>query len=331
MARTSFLSIVIFMLCFGAICTAAPSSGTDQMPGVWGELGKEYTIGGSTPMNFTIKSAEFSVSQVRVGKEIFFPTGTEKFLVLHFAAHNPKKVEEKTAWSTFKFTAVDANSQSWEYEGKVALEKDGGLFSIGLKPAQKVDAYTFIRMPADAVIPKLIVYRGTNNPVVRYDMKTKIKPLAQPFADPADTSGSTALSEVPSQLNTYYPLGFFDAKMVSAAYTDQPVVKDKPATGYRFMVVTVSIRNMDTKDRSFARSTFIPKMAASDGEDLKWKQELVHATRSEAITSGVNLKPNQELVARYYFAVRTDTPAKTFTLMEGLKGRVYAFDVSGVE
>jgi len=329
MTRQSILSIVILILCLGSICFAAPSSGTDQMPGVWGEFGKEYTIGGDSPMNFALKSAEFTVSQVKMGEELFFPTASEKFLVLHFTAHNPQKTEHKTAWSTFKFTAVDANSQSWEYANKIALEKDSGLFSVGLKPAQKVDAYTFIRMPADAIIPKLIVYRGEKNPVVRFDMKEKIKPLAEPYADPADKTGSIALTEVPSQLDTYYPLGFFDMKVIGASYTDQPVIKEKPAAGYRFMVVTVTIKNMNPKDRSVARSTFIPKLVASDGEELKWKQELVHATRPEALP-GTVIKPNKELTARYFFAVRTDTPAKTLTIQEGLKGRVYAFDVSGV-
>jgi len=330
MVKQSVLLIAMFVLCLSSTGGAPSSTGTDQMPGQWGEFGKEYTIGGTSPMNFALISAEYSVAQVKIGKEVFCPLASEKFLVLHYTIHNPQKTAQQATFNTLRFTAVGASSDSYKYSEKVAQEKDSKPLNMSLKPAQKIEAYTYIRVAAEGVIPKLIVERGSNNPVVRFDLRDKIKPLTAPFADPADTTGSTALTEVPAQMDTYYPLGDNDLKVISASYTDQPVVKEKPAKGFRFMVVTVSIKNMDVKERKVGWKTFNPKLVAEDGEELKWKEALVHATRPEALID-VTAKPGQELQARFYFQVRTDTPAKTLSIREGSKGRVYVFDVSGVE
>jgi len=329
MGRQTVVIMAALTFCIISLGGASASQGTDQMPGVWGELGKEYTIGGTSPMNFSLNTAEFTVAQVRIGKEVFFPLASEKFLVLHFTIHNPQKTAQQATWNTFNFTAIDASDNSCEYSKKVAQEKDSTSLNLKLKPAQRIDTYTYVRVPAEGVVPKLIVQRGSNNPVVRFDLKDKVKPLVAPFADTSDTTGSTALTEVPSQFETYYPLGFNDLKVMSVAYTDQPVLKEKPAAGYRFMVVTVSIKNMDVKERKVGRTTFKPKLVAEDGEELKWKEALVHATRAEALID-VTAKPGQEMQARFYFLVRTDTPAKTLSLQEGSKGRVYLFDMGKI-
>ena len=47
-------------------------------------------------------------------------------------------------------------------------------------------------VPAAGVVPKLIVEREQGAPVIRYDLRGKVKALPQPFADPSDTTGATA-------------------------------------------------------------------------------------------------------------------------------------------
>ena len=306
---------------------APGAEGTTQMAGGWGELGKEYSIGGSDPMNFKLKSAEFTVGQVIVSDHIAWPGAGEKLLVLHYTIHNPQKGEESAAWSTFDISAVDASDQNHTFSQYVGQETNGQTLSMYLKPAQKVEAYTYIVVPAKGEIPKLIIKRG-DNPVVRYDLRGKAKSLSAPFADPADQTGATALTQVPAQTGTYYPLGHFDVKVEGAAYTDQPVLKDKPDASYRYLVVTLWAKNRSPGQESLSWSTFLPKLVADDGENLHWNQNLVHGTRAETIS--LYAEPGQELKARVYFDVRTDTPAKTFIIQEGNNGRVYLFDVSGV-
>ena len=307
----------------------APGSvGTVQMAGGWGELGKEYSIGGDSPMNFALKSAEFSVGQVRIGDDLGFPKADEKLLVLRYTIHNPRKTDQSASWSTFDMTAVDASDNNCEYSQNVGQETNSGTLNLYLKPAQKVEAYTYIRVPAKGEIPKLIVKRGSNNPVVRYDLKGKVKPLSAPFADPSDSTGATAFTQVPAQFGSNYPLGNFDLKVESAAYTNQPVLRDAPKSGYRYLVATLLIKNQHPKEKSVSWSTFQPTLQAEDGENLEWNQHLVSATRAEDLN--IYAQPGQEVKARIYFLVRTDTPAKTLSIQEG-KSRAYLFDISGVK
>ena len=137
---------------------------------------------------------------------------------------------------------VDATNANREYSQNIGQEADSlALGTMSLKPAQKVDLYTYIVVAAGGEIPKLIVKRG-DGPVLRYDLRGKVKALPAPFADPSDSTGSTALKEVPAQMAAYAPTGVFDVKVESATYTDATYADHEPEEGTRHLLVTVAIK-----------------------------------------------------------------------------------------
>lgn len=304
------------------------AQGTTQLEGGWGEFGKEYTLGKSDPMNFALRSAEFTVSRVRVGEDVDFPKAGEKFLVLHYTFHNPQRTECRVLWSTFDFTAVDATNTNREYSQNVGQELNSQPLDMDLKPAQKIDVYTYIAVPASGPVPKLIV-KSSDDLVIRYDLRGKVKPLAAPLADPADPSGASALEEVPAQMNVYYPTGVYDVQLVSAAYAQQPMLGDAPGSGMRYLVFTFMVKNQAARSESLDWGVFLPKLRTQDGDNIEWNENLLHGSQDESFE--MELDPGQEARVRIYFEVRNGSFGKTLFIQEDPEGRRYAFDVSGVK
>jgi len=311
----------------GQAASAKPRvvQGTTQLAGEQGKLGITYTIGKSGPINFTLRSAEYTVGRVSTGEHRILPSAQEKTLVLHFTVQNPQKQEFHYNWGILAFTAVDAKNVNREFTQYVASEKDGGEVGINLKPAQKLDCYTTILVPAQGVIPKLIV-KSTDDLVVRYDLKGKVKPLAAPFADRADKSGATALAEVPAQQNVYYPTGLFDMKVTGFSYTSSAINGEDPPEGGRYLVVTMAVTNQEATEQHLNWGQLLPEVTTADGERLEWNSVLLLKSRDAEV--GQNLRPKEELQVRLYFAVPEGAEAKTFRLRENEEGRAYLYDLT---
>src|SRR5689334_6242046 len=68
--------------------------GTKQLPGDFGQFGTTYTIGKTRPVNFTLRSAEYTTTPFYVGNNTWVPKADEKLLVLHYTVHNPVAREQ---------------------------------------------------------------------------------------------------------------------------------------------------------------------------------------------------------------------------------------------
>jgi hypothetical protein len=256
------------------------------------------------------------------------PTAQEKLLVVHFNLHNPQPTERGVAWNTCSFTAVDATNSNREYPQDIGVESNQERLNLSLKPAQKIDAYTVIAVPAQGEVPKLIV-KSLDELVIRYDLRGKVKGVAAPFADPADKSGASVLADVPAVVGTYYPVGTWDVRLDSAMYTTNAIKEEAPENGARYLVLSVMVKNPTKSATSLGWNTFRPKVRATDGENLAWNQEMLYANRDE--TLGTNVEPGQEVKARYYFIVPSGSTAKQFSIQLDDEARRFTWDVSGVK
>jgi hypothetical protein len=312
-----------------AVKPLAKPLGMVPMSGVEGKLGQTYTLDKNSPLNFTLNSAEYTVQRVNFGDNTVFPKQDEKLLLLHFTIHNPQKTERQYYWGTVDFTAVDAMNQNREFTQYVGAKQTGDRLNMALKPAQKVEAYTVIKVPAKGVIPKLIVKPTNEGGVIRYDLRNVVKPLPAPFADPKDSSGATALQEVPGQADTYYPLANLDIKLLSTAYVDtlgDEITKEEKE---KFFVATVMLRNGTGGDANYYWGTFTAELVDADGEKVRWPQVLLKGSRNEKASG--TLKAGEEYKARLYFVLPKDVNAKTLTLTDNEESHVYSFDVSNTQ
>lgn len=313
--------------------------GTTQLPGEFGKIGTTYTIGKSTPLNFTLRSAEYSATRVlnetySSGITAFAPQANEKMLLLHFTVQNPQPRDVRLFGESFKITAVDIDDVNHEVATEIVREGRNNKFvDFPLKPAQKIELYAGILVPADGEVPKLIVQRQlADGAVVRYDLRGKVKGIPPPFADPKDPKGATRLASIPAQRDTYYPISNYDVKVGQITFADT-VAGIKATNGNRFAVVTLMFRGYGTRN-NLSESSFRARMTTTDGDTVDARSPggtggLLRASRDEAFNGPI--EAGTELPLRVFFEIPTGVGPKTVTLGEAtaaFKGTNYVFDVS---
>ncbi len=306
--------------------------GTTQLPGDFGKLATTYTIGTRNPINFTLKSATYSVEPLTIGTRTWVPKVNEKLLVLRYTIHNPLPNEQPYDWAGIDFTAVDAKDVNHRFIQGIARDGENEPLHVSLKPAQKLDVLSAVLVPADGVVPKLIVQRERDASVIRYDLRGQAGTLPALVADATDTTGATVRKEIAVPAGTFVPLGVFDARLDSVAYTTEPILKREPGKGNRFMVATFTLKNRTTKAQSYYWGYFNADLRDADGEKVKYTQALLKGSRDERAQG--DLSPGEETRVRLFFPVPENVAGKSLSLSEGKEvslrdARVWAFDLTG--
>ena len=305
--------------------------GTTQLKGEYAEIGKQYTLGKEFPMNIILNSAEYTVDQVCCGSYCYSPESEQKFLLIHYTLHNPQPREAAVDWASFKITAVDANNANLESIDNVGIKANKSTLNISMKPAQKMDVYTVIPVPAKGDVPKLI-FKSGDDLVLRYNLKGKIKPLAAPFIDPKDKTGIIALAQVPAEVGTYYPLTELDVKFESATYSQKSTSsedsEESSEESTRVLDIRLTAKNDSPNPLDIDVSTFTPSLRDADGNEIEWQQEMYQDKRDVALES--KLEPTKEIKIRFRYVVPIDVEAKTFSIQQGLS-RIYVYDLSSVK
>lgn len=298
--------------------------GTEQLKGEYGLMEHTYTLGKTRPWNICLKSAEYSAEAIRCGDQTVCPKRDQKLLVLHLTVHNPQKDLALMRFDTIRFTAVDANDKNWESVKIINSEATKEKIDQRFKPAQKMDIYTAIIVPAAGEIPKLML-TGSDNTVIRYDLRGKVKALPMPFADPSDKSGASALADVPAEMGVSYPLAPVAVSVDSISYADGPVDGKNAPTGGRFLIATLTVKYIATFNGTLRFDSFQVKGVDSDGLDIKWGGNLLAASSDRHID--VRVEPGQEIKCRAYFPLGKDVTPKSIVITGQQNGRSYRYDV----
>ena len=308
----------------GGTTTAAADTGIPQMPGDDGRLGQVYKMGKETPLYFRLVSAEFTTQQVAIGGTLHWPTAKEKLLLLKFTVQNAQKQEAFMRGDSLKLTVVDAKNVNHEATGEWGDPGNKSSVARSLKPAQTVELYTVIVVPAAGRVPKLIVQAPEDNtPVLRYDLRDKVTGLQPPVADPQDDSGATALEEVPAQIGTAYPCENFGVTVEQVAYSTAAFEDQAPGEGERFLVATLLMKN-DSPAEVFVRWDLLaPVLTSTDGNELAYKGMLA-AGGTQSFAQAV--KGGAEARVRLFFVVPKDATPKTLAIKEG-DSRAYVYEV----
>lgn len=301
--------------------------GAKQMTGEYAEIGSTYTLGKDSPWNVTLKSAEYSINPVVIGEVVYYPKAGEKLLVLHLNLHNPQQQEAFARYDTFSITAVDAKNENHEFINDAGVENTKSSFSMTMKPSQKVDVYTAVAVPAAGEVPKLII-KSSDDLVLRYDLKGKLKPLPAPYADPKDATGASALSTIKGDMGAFYSLGEFSFKLEGASYSEKPVKDYDLEEGNRYVVLNAVIRNDSPIKQFYRYDSFEPKLKDADGVDVDWGQYEYLANRDTSVS--LEMEPGQELKVRVLYQAPKDLAVKTFSITKE-ECRTYDFDVSAAQ
>lgn len=299
------------------------------MPGQWAVLGKPYYLGtGGYTIVFTLKSVEFSGSRLYFGHTVVSPNKNEKLLVIHYSLQNPQKSEYSVNWATCRFTAVDSSDNNRESNVDVGQENNKENLGVNLKPAQKVDCYTYIKLPNDTQAPKLIVTPPEDNAMVlRYDLHGKVKAIEPMFADPKDETGATALSEVPAEKGKFYPGYNFDFTFNGITFLSGPYAEREPDEGYGWAILEATIKNQSKERQSINWATLTPT--------LKGKSGTINMSLFSSLEGTENfmtdLDPGESVGVQYCFQVKNNAELRSFGLEEGEDARRFVWDLGAVK
>ncbi|WP_019588544.1 hypothetical protein [Deinococcus apachensis] len=299
--------------------------GTTQLNGQNARIGQTFTVGQQNPINFTLLSASYTTGRVLLGTALIVPKADEKLLVLRFTAHNPTR--QDASLYGLKFTAVDVKNVNHVSESAFVRAGTSEEYRASLKPAQKVEIVSVVRVPASGVIPKLIVQRG-DGPVLRYDLRTQAKAVPAPFADPKDPSGATALADAPAKMGTTYVMGRYDMRFENVSFSTEPMLGREAPSGKRYVLATVVMRNVGADADSPSHYTFKNELLDADGEPVEFWVLAKGNRPEEAINRSV--KPGEEYRVRLVFVAPADVGLRQLTVREG-NGHGLVFDLSSVK
>lgn len=337
MRKAAFVSVLVLAATWAVAATGKPApkptgsavKPAQPLPGQWAELGKLYYLGKDNRLAFALKSASFTCERLYFGPDIQAPTAQEKMLVLEFSLQNAGQDEWTVNWATAHFTAVDSSDDNREGTDYVGQAKNREKLDMRLKPAQKVDCYTCIMLPNDCQVPKLIVSPQDDGPVLRYDLRGRVKGLEAPYADGKDKTGATALGEVPAEKGKAYPgtlldFGFDDVTFASGTYGDT-----EPEEGYVWAILSATVTNRAKEDWTLNWATLTPALYGKSGTISFSDGVFADADGTGGFET--SLEPGKSASVQYCFQVKRGAALKSFALQEGEEGRKYAWDLGGVK
>ena len=316
--------------------------GTQQMAGGEGVFGETYTVsddGSYGPMNFTLTSAEYTTERLPFSPDFAaIPKVGEKLLVLHYRIKNPNTSDLYFRPSQlFQTVAADGLTRSdAEYSRRLTQRI---AVADTLKPGQGYDdLVTCAVVPASSGTPKIILQYGrvgTTDKVIRYMLgtsKNPVKAIPAPYADSADPTGATALTEIPAKIGTPYIAGVYDLTLFSAAYAPGPFGETTAEDGKQFLVVTVSVTNK-TWAQNYFKDALTPILLTSDDEKTT-AYTLLKGKRNEP-WDGQQIEAGDSATVRLLFQVPKDTTAKTLKLSEAVDNsggysHALVYDLTGV-
>lgn len=284
------------------------SVGTVQMPGDNGKLGTTYQLGAKgDQLNFTLEKAEFASRFISKDKVFFAPEG-KRLLVLTYAVQNPRNEDMLFFEQSFKFTVVSPDDENYEFEDYVFHPDRRDRLNLQLKPAQKIRAVAVIPIHARGPVNKLIVMRGEKNPVLRYDLRDKVKAQTGAFA----AAEGLEMSDVGSALpGIPFELGPFDITLEKVEDVATAIGEYEPGDGKKLVVATVTVKNASMSPTELHYSILTPTLKDTDGSEAEYAFALLKMTSGDQLN--VRIEPGEQVRAR--LLLRADAAAKPSVLI----------------
>jgi hypothetical protein len=285
------------------------------MPGQGGKIGTPYRLGPKgKELHFTLERAEFA-TRFMIDSDTICANPDHRLLVLTFAVQNPAKTDTMLNEREFKMTVVSPDDENYVVENAIVQPDRRTAINMALKPAQKVRAMAYVMIHPQGPVNKLIVERGTGNPVLRYDLHDLVKPLTGPFA--LDKVGSinpgVGVLKVPFELG---PFDFtFDSMEVVPGWGDY-----NPGDGKKVVVFHMVMNNV-SMIKWWSTGNYSYKLFDDDGDELAPPAILKNSSDENFYT---NPEPNNPTKYRVLFYVPAAAKLTKFVLTDSQSGRSVA-------
>jgi hypothetical protein len=150
---------------------------------------------------------------------------------------------------------------------------------------------------------------GVNEKVLRFPLGTApniVKPLPAPYADPADTTGATALTEIPATFGTSYTAGFCSVSVSAPVMVDGSLGTNAPDAGKKFCTFEVKETNL-TKRQLYLDGTgnLNAVLTDTDGDSIHQLGNAFKPQHDEGF-EGRQYDPGETALLRIAFMIPSD-------------------------
>ncbi|OPZ86992.1 MAG: T4-like virus tail tube protein gp19 [bacterium ADurb.Bin429] len=251
-----------------------------QVPNGKGEFKKTYIMRQGDPLHFTLHSAKYLVEPVIIGERYVVATAGEKLLLLNFTVENPHATDRLVRWDMLRLSAVGAGNVNYPAENVWGIEATGRAAALELPAGEKMALYAVIALPAKGEPTTILVKSNKDNdgPVLPYDAHGHVPALSEPFADPRDATGASALEVVPAKVGTAYPAWNFAVTVDKMELVPAPLGEIAPREDERLFVCELRMRNQTNHEQLLRADVLQPTLTTEEGEKLRYTAMLLPTT-----------------------------------------------------
>lgn len=298
------VSRIVSVVLLSALSLPAVSlAQTKPLAGTVGVLGEPYRVG---RFQLILTGASFA-TRVNYNDTAIAGKG-KKFLVLSYTVQNPGTQDLGFDWTLIRFTVVGADNANYEDAGLALNAEKLQQASPQLKPAQKSPFVTFIEVPAGDPIPKLIV-RSEDAPVVRFDLKGKVKKFTGTYAAP---DGVTVLDTGKAKLAEKIELGFLDLVVEKVEESTVAIGEVMPEEDKKLLVVSIAYTNPGKLARGIDWNTYNLSLKDTNKEPIEFSNTLLRAVGNTALNA--EIKPGETVRGRLIFSAAKDAKPESLEL-----------------
>ena len=271
-------------------CLDAQAKPAVQMPGDNGKLGVPYRLGAKgEELVFILEKVEFA-SRALMKDTALWPKEGERLLILTYAVQNPGNTDRFFFNQSLAFTVVSPDDENYLCDGGTANGLNGyhpdrrERLSMQIKPAQKVRALTVVQIHPKGPVNKLIVQRGKGTPVLRYDLRDKVKPMAGAYAA---NNGMEIRDVGTGMLTVPIDFGVWDMNVKSAEDVPTPIGGYAPDAGWKWVVLTVTFTNSAMYGAPLHSSMVTGRFFDADGGEQPQSWLILKASTPEPFSGSV--------------------------------------------
>lgn len=297
-----------------------PTVGTVQLAGDNGKLKTTYQLGAKgNELHFTLDSARTDTI-FPAPEDIFVAGENQRLLILNFTVQNPQSKEMSLAPSSFSYTCVSPDDENFLFRGYLLSGVNQKRISQSLKPAQKVKCTVVLPIYAEGDISKVMIARGENNPILRYDLTGKLTPKMTSVFSP---NGFDLINTVNAP-NPVVDFGEYELGYEGIEFTKEKIKGYAPSDGYKYLVVNLNFKNRITKNSFLSFAYINPLLADSNGQKYVWNKDLLFRATDDTIYQDL-VAGDPALKTRMYYQVKENVNEFTFSLQHVSSKRTVKF------
>lgn len=298
-----------------------PAKGTVQMPGDKGVIGTTYQLGAKgNELHFTLDSAEFAQRFPAV-EDMIFADSEDRLLVLKYTVQNPQKFPVRFDYTSFHFTSVSPADENRENPNYIYHATTFKRYDPELKPAQKVQAVAVFPIHGTGPVTKLIVQRDTGVPVLRFDLRDKVKKMTSIWSP----DGVDTVIKSTGEFGKVWDSGPFDVTIDKIEKVETQVGNYEVPEGQALFLVHTTVKNSLKQPYRAVWGMYEPKLVDENGEEIEWRADWLTITGNKTIDQ--DLDPGDTIRGKLIFVGSKDLKPTKLTLSDSITKRTISFPV----